>query len=158
MDPEHKYSSSFCARPPRHSPSCFIGNTEHGSQVLLFRYSSPNPVCVGRCGAGVWTVGRPGVYGREGRMRIRSFGSGMRSVGRSEGRRRKRGARFVEKRHSQILLFLCPASAGIPLPASLSSRNTSLFLLFLCLCQSEVEGGCLTVLWSACGIERGTNL
>lgn len=71
-------------------------------------------------------------------MRIRSFGSGMRSIGRGEGG--GRGARFVEKRHSQILLFLCPASADIPLPASLSSRNTSLFLLFLCLCQSGVQG------------------
>lgn len=73
-------------------------------------------------------------------MRIRSFGSGMRSVGR--GRAEEGGSKFVEKRHSQILLFLCPASAGIPLPASLAHGARPTFHLFLCLCQSEVEGVC----------------
>lgn len=74
-------------------------------------------------------------------MRTRSFGSGMRSVGRS-GKGGGGGSKFVEKRHSQILLFLCPASASIPLPASLAHGTRPTFHLFLCLCQSEVEGVC----------------
>lgn len=66
---------------------------------------------------GVRAVGRPGVYGREGRLRMRSFGSGMREEVVEGG--------FVRDTPN-VLLFLCSAVAWHSISSMIGLQYTAL--------------------------------